>query len=420
VRRFLFFALAAATCARPKPPSDFTLRVAVAGSLLPLAHDTDSTATTFATDIVYEQFLRPGPSGLESRIFERWEHVGPHRVRALVAEGIRFSDGSPVSPEDLVRVARAAKLMARAQGRWLELGTSPGAPPIDALLLFTAVWKPTPGGELGTGPYRLVAQRERLIALERVHPVPGRIRRVEIVSFPSVREALARAVKGEANAVIYIDERHVELVEGMPRLKVLRSRGPHMLSVVLNARSMNRGLRRELAQALPVDEIAEVAQGRCAGPPPGGRQARSLRPGPRLQVAYGLVPPTTERAALSVRRALGPRGGDVVRVDPAEALAAIGRYDLFVMGLLAWPPELQSYYWTTRGPWNYTGYSNPAYDAAVDAGDRDRAEAELRRDPPVLPLCRYDRLAAVDARLKDATLGTWGVLDTLPDWEVSP
>jgi hypothetical protein len=394
--------------------------VAVAGSLLPLAHDTRSSATTFATDIVYEQFLRPGPKGLESRIFERWEHVGSHRVRGLVADGVRFSDGSKVLPEDLVGVARAAHLTARAEGRWVELETPPSGPPIDAVLLLTPVWKPVPGGEVGTGPYRLVEQGERLVAVERVDPEPGRIRRVELVSFPSVREALARALKGEANAVIYLDERHVELLEGVARLRVIRSQGPHTLSVVLNARSLGPQLRRELAQALPLDEIAATAQGKGAGPSSGGRRARLLPPGRPLQVAFALIPPTTERAALSVRRALGPRGGEVIPIDPAAGSAAIGRYDLFVTGLLAWPQVLQPYYWTTHAPWNYTGYSNAAYDAAVHAGDLKRAEAELGRDPPAVPLWRYERFAAVDARLKNATLGTWGVLDTLPNWEVSP
>jgi hypothetical protein len=419
VRRFLFLALAVAACARPKPLSEFTLRVAVVGSLLPLAHDTDSTATTFAQDVVYEQFLRPGPGGLESRIFERWERLGPHRLRARLADGLRFSDGSPVLTEDVVRAARAAHLMARADGRWLEIENAPDAPTVDAVLLLTSVWKPAPGGELGTGPYRLVEQGERLIAVERVHPSPVRIRRVELVSFPTAREALARALKGEVNAVLVLDRRQVELVEGVPRLRVIHSQAPHTLSVVLNARSLGQALRRELAQALPLDEIAETAQGRGSGPL-SGRQARPLRPGPPLQVAYSLMHPTTERAAFSVRRALGARGGDVIAVDPAAGMAAVGRHDLFVMGLLAWPPVLQAYYWATRARWNPTGYSNPAYDAAIYAGDLDRAEAELRRDPPAVPLCRLERFAAVDARLRNATLGSWGMFDTLPDWEVSP
>ncbi len=45
---------------------------------------------------------------------------------------------------------------------------------------------------------------------------------------------------------------------------------------------------------------------------------------------------------------------------------------------------------------------------------------ELRRDPPLVLVCRRERIVAVDSRIKNATLGTWGILETLPDWEVSP
>jgi hypothetical protein len=44
----------------------------------------------------------------------------------------------------------------------------------------------------------------------------------------------------------------------------------------------------------------------------------------------------------------------------------------------------------------------------------------MRHDPPLVLVCRRQRIAAVDARLENATLGSWGLLETLPDWEVSP
>ncbi len=420
MRRFLFLALAAAACSRPPRPAEFTLRVGVPGSLAPLAHDASGTATVYAQDLVYEGLLRPGPKGLESRVFERWERTGPHSLRALTAEGLRFSDGSPVQVEDVARSARLADLTVRGEGRWLELSTSPRGPPVEASLLLASVWKPTAGGELGTGPFRLVEQGEGRLVVERTLPAAGRIGRVEFVSFPTIREAFVRALKGEVNAVVDLDERQLELAEGVPHLRVVRSRGPHALALFLSGRALAAAQRREIARALPLDEIAETAQGKGCGPATGRWQAAPLRSGAPMQVAFGFMHSAVERAALAVRRALGARGGDVIRLDPANGLAGLSRYELVVSGILVWPAIVEPLYWKTGAPWNYTGYSNAAYDAAIDAGDAERAEAELKRDPPVLLLCRKERSAVVDARLGNATLGSWGMLETLPDWEVAP
>jgi hypothetical protein len=59
-------------------------------------------------------------------------------------------------------------------------------------------------------------------------------------------------------------------------------------------------------------------------------------------------------------------------------------------------------------------------DAAFDRGDIAAAAAEMEKDPPVIYICRRQHIAAVDARIRNATLGRWGLLDTLPAWEVGP
>ncbi len=153
----------------------------------------------------------------------------------------------------------------------------------------------------------------------------------------------------------------------------------------------------------------------------GNAQARlrvNARGNADLESAFALDA-TIDRAGLAIRRGLGSRGGDLIRLGPDEAWYARD-HGIAIDNVLVWPPVIGALYWKTNGPWNVSGYSNPAYDAAVEAGDFERAEVELKRDPPVLFLCRRERIAAVDARLKNATLGSWGLLDTLPDWEVSP
>ena len=73
----------------------------------------------------------------------------------------------------------------------------------------------------------------------------------------------------------------------------------------------------------------------------------------------------------------------------------------------------------TGSPLNF-GYSNPRVDAALEAGDLQAATKALEKDPPVDFICREERIAVVDARIKNAQLGPFGLLETLPEWEVSP
>ena len=420
MRRFLVLGLLALACSRPAPRDDFTLKIAVAGPLAPLAHDTHGTAAVYAQDLVFEPVFRPEGMGFASRAFARWERTTAKGLRALVAEGLKFSDGSPVEIEDVVRSLEAGGLAARAEGRWLDVEPGRDALPVDASLLMTTLFKTTSAGDLGTGAYRLLSQSEKRIVVERVVAAQGRIRYVEFVSFPTVREALARALKGEVNAVEDLDDRQAELLEGIPSLRVVRTRGPHALAVVMNARMLDPALRRSMSEALPLDEIGELSQGKACAPSPSPHRLAPLPAGDVLDISAVSTDASIDRAVLALRRGLGPRGGQIARLRTDDPRDLLTRHPLAVFNTLVWPPAAGALYWKTNGPVNTNGYSNPAYDAAVDAGDFERAEAELKKDPPALLLCRRERIAAVDSRLKNATLGSWGLLDTLPDWEVSP
>jgi len=391
----------------------------VVGGLAPLVHDINTTFTTIAQDLVYEPLLQPDGSALSSRVLARWE---PQRegIRALVAEGLRFSDGSPVTPEDVARSAEAGGLAVQRSGRWLTIEPSRDRLPVEATLLNTYLFRRAGTGELGTRSFHLVGQDAGHLILERSEVAPGRIQRVELVSFPSIREAFARALKGEVGAVMGLDDRQVELLEGVPHLRIVRTRGPHALAIYFNSRKVDQATRREVARALPLEEIEELAQTKGCGPPSGQRPIVPLAGGAPLDVLIAPFDSSVERAGLAVRRGLGTRGGSVVRMDLGESVGGRSGHDIFIDNLLVWPPIIATLYWRSGAPWNRLSYSNPAYDAAVDAGDYARAQVELERDPPVLFLCRRERIAAIDARLKNATLGAWGQLETLPQWEVSP
>lgn len=420
MRRFLVLALVALACSRSAPRGDFTLSIAVVGALAPLRHDAHDTASVYAQDLVYEPLFRPEGMGFASRVFARWDRTPARGIRALVKEGMRFSDGSPVEVEDVLRSIQAGGLTARAEGRWIEARPGRSGVPVDAALLMTLLYKPTPGGDLGTGPFRLVSQERQRLIVERVSATPGRITRVELLSYPSIREALARALKGEVNAVADLDDRQAELLEGIPSLRVVRTRGPHALAVVMNARTLDAATRRAMSEALPLEEIGELALGKGCSPSSSQQRPAALPGSELLDISVVSKDAPVDRAALALRRGLGRRAGGIVRLGADDPRDALTRHQLAVVNTLVWPPAVGALYWKTNGPVNTTGYSNAAYDAAVDAGDFERAEAELRRDPPALLLCRRERIAAVDARLKKATLGSWGLLDTLPEWEVSP
>ena len=57
-------------------------------------------------------------------------------------------------------------------------------------------------------------------------------------------------------------------------------------------------------------------------------------------------------------------------------------------------------------------------DQAIDAGDWKAARAALQEDPPAAFVCTHHHLAVIDVRVKNAILGPFELLETLPDWEV--
>ena len=373
-------------------------------------------------DLVYQPLLRPGGNGdLAPGAALAWERIAADRIRVQLDPGLRFSDGSPVRAEDVVASLAAAGLEARAAGGWVEIGPGSSRDPLDVGVLYALVYRRAEPVPVGTGPFAFVEGDARHIVLQRVKPVPGRVARVEFHAVPTARDAFALALRGEANAVLNLDERQVELLEGVPGLRIVRGEGPHAVAVWMNASRLGRAERSALAASLPVAELAR-AYGRGCAPLDVTSAPEKLPPGRPLQVASGLSDPALPRAALALRRALGSRGGDLAIEPSTRSVARLrsGDFDLAVGTAIAWPPASLGMFTRTGAAWNWGAYSNPRVDQAFDQGDVSAAMDELIRDPPLVLVCRRARIAAVDSRIRDATLGTWGQLETLPDWEVSP
>jgi hypothetical protein len=145
----------------------------------------------------------------------------------------------------------------------------------------------------------------------------------------------------------------------------------------------------------------------------------ALPPGRPLRI--GLIRSIElSRAALALRQALGPRGGEITALGLDVWAARARDFDLFVNTMLVRPPGVEAFYFETDAPYNWSRYSNPQYDAALVAGDEQAAAEALKRNPPAVVIARRERLAAIDARLPEAALGDWGAFDSLPDWEVAP
>ncbi len=418
----LALCLALVGCSEPDRPAAFALRIAAPGELAPFHPRSTTSFTTAALELVYQPVLRVGEGGeLLAGCVRGWERIAPDRIRLELDPALRFSDGSSVGQGDVVRSLAASGLEARAAGSWVEVGRGASPNPLEVALLYTLVFREGDPAPLGTGPFRLVEADARHIFLERVRPESGRVARVEIEAVPTSRDAFAKALRGEANAVAGLDERQSELMEGVPALRVVRGAAPHAVAVVMNALRFSQEERIALAGSLPLPDLARAYGGNCV--PLDAPEARDpAPPGRSLQVAASTHDPGLPRAALALRRALGPRGGDLAleQVTLSRRRAATGDFDVVVATVVAWPPVVLGWFARTGAGANFAGYSNPRVDEAFDRGDLTAVMDELRRDPPLVLVCRRQRIAAVDARIKNPTLGSWGLLETLPDWEVLP
>ena len=126
------------------------------------------------------------------------------------------------------------------------------------------------------------------------------------------------------------------------------------------------------------------------------------------------------RLGLAVRRTLADRGGELQQLSSVNALNKMisGDYDLATLSLLIWPVGVASLSLHSGGRLNLWGYSDAAVDAALEQGNWLKTLDALDRDPLLVFVCKRERIAIVDSRIKNPKLGPWGLLQTLPDWEV--
>jgi hypothetical protein len=198
--------------------------------------------------------------------------------------------------------------------------------------------------------------------------------------------------------------------------------GTNAIAVSFSVKRLDRETRLALLANLRGPELARIVYPEGCAPLRSDDEhpARPLPPGRPLKVAFVSVGSQLERMALAVQRALGSRAGEIEAIPYREYVHRIAQddFDLLIELPIAWPPSDMAMLWHSDSPLFRRHYSNPRVDAAIDGGDWARAMQTLMEDPPVDYICFPERVAIMDSRIKNASIGPFGYFETLPDWEV--
>jgi len=422
VRRYALLASLLLACAPPQGRDSFVLRIALWGPLGQLRPtDTEGALASIAASWIFDKIASVDDTGrLRPSFATAIERLPGSRYRIALGRQRTFSDGSPVTDEDVIRSLTGSGLRVEpsGEGDFLVEAHDPGLPP-EALILNTLIYRKTNGQFLGSGPFFVASESEHELRLVRRNAQRDHVNEVRLIAYATSRDAFSHTLKGDANLIFDLEPRWREFFDGVPSLRVLKTAGRSTDALIFNS-ALSRQERLALAATLTAEPVRDQAYGDadCSESRTASPEQVPLPPGRPLEV-LGWGP--FERLALSARRGLGERGGEVTVAPPAEVLSRMKarRFDLVTARPLMWPPSTMSLIWRTGAPQNLSGYSNPALDKALDAGDWAAAEAALRADPPAAFVCTRDKLAVVDARIKNARLGPYEILETLPEWEVT-
>jgi hypothetical protein len=421
VRRFVVVIVLLASCASREGSAEFTLRIAAPGPIAPLNPRLDSSYSMVVKELVFDLLLQPSSTGSwRPGVVKEWTRLGPSWYRLKVDPTVHFSDGSPIRNEDLIASLAAFGLSGTQLDEWVEVKPLDANMPLDPLLLHAVLFKESPKGSLGTGLFKLEKQSAEHILLSRLKPIPGQINRVELLAFANSRDAFAGALRGQVDVLLMPDPGQLELLQGVTRFQLVRAPGIHAVAAVFNPRRLTRADRKGLLESLPIREISRAHGGNCEVYDR-ARSLDSIPAGRPLELLAIETDPPIGRVALAMRRALGERGGglQIVHVN-LPASEADEKFDIVVRPLQVWPANQATMRWRTGVPVNLAGYSNSAVDEAINAGDYTQADREFTKDPPALFICLRERSAAIDRRIKNPKLGPYGLLESLPQWEVAP
>jgi hypothetical protein len=396
----------------------FRLRFAVVGPFTALTPAAPTSNSAYAQDWVFEPLLRTAPDGSSyGALASRFEMLVPSRVRIELRRNASFSDGSPVTAEDVRRSLVSHDLNVQDDGSALIIESRSGAA-LEPILRHAKVYKRAGESFIGSGSFRVVAQTPETLLLDRVHHVSGKISEVLMMAYPTPRDTFAHTLAGDADLAVLQDAKQSEFFRGVDRVRVVRGQGANAIAVGMGMKRLSRPARKALAANIPGSDLSRLVFGEHCPPFPKAAAGGDDLPRRSLNVAYLQNDVHMERMALALTRALG------AEPQPLETVAALSlltnqNFDLMIVRPLVWPPSSAAIVWASDSPYNQFGYSNPRVDAALKVGDWARALQELQDDPPVAFICTPERLAVVDSRIKNPQVGPYGYFETLPDWEIA-
>lgn len=324
----------------PIASSEDTLTLAVRADVTGFFPNPPFTNEAYSNQVnsnIFEGLVSHDASfALQPALADRWENPDDRTYRLRLRDGLRFSDGRPVTTADVVasllapgrrrwatRVYLQAIESVRALGdRWIEIRTR--AP--DLVLLAKLPWGFVLPAEaaiagnakaVGTGPYRLRSWTPGKEFVLEANPhfrgPPPAFPRARFVVVPDEERRIERVLRGQAEVADQVTGESVEKLSGRDDIRVIVRQGMRVMFLVLRADAppfADPRVRKAVALALDRRALVRRALG-------GSGQAASELVSPMV-AGYnpGIVPDRRdrERARRLLAEAGYPRGLDL-RLD---------------------------------------------------------------------------------------------------------
>lgn len=269
------------------------------GSTLTLSVRSDVTGFYPHDPFTYETFTFEAHWGLydglvrfnrhfeiEPGLAERWESPSERSLVFELRRGLRFSDGRPLTVEDVVASLQRARTHPATSHllEGLESASALGPQRVqlqlkerDATLLYRLPWVLIVPAEVGaetppgTGPYRLEAwspgREFTLVPNDHFRGPRAAYERVRFEVVPDEAERLARVIDGRSDVADSLDPAVGERLRAQPGLRVVSSTGTFVLFLLVRVDGPpfhDRRVREALDAALDRDRLVErVFSGRA-------------------------------------------------------------------------------------------------------------------------------------------------------------